>query len=49
MPQAKLMDVTAKDKKAAMKNPPVWAKYQEILDQAEGRAVKMEKLERWNS
>ena len=40
------MDLTAKDKEAGMKTPPVWDVYQRILDMAEGRAVEMDKLER---
>ena len=40
------MDVTTKDKKSGMANPPVWPKYQALLDSAQGQRVDMAKLER---
>ena len=40
------MDVTQKDKDAGAKDPAVWKVYQRLLNKAEGRHIKMEKLER---
>ena len=41
------MDLVNKDKNSGMESPPVWATYQHLLDQAEGRRVELTKLERW--
>lgn len=41
------MDLVNKDKNKGMSVPPVWGRYQEILDKSEGRHVEMSKLERF--
>ena len=41
------MDLVNKDKNAGMGAPPVWAQYQNIIDEAEGRRVEMNKIERF--
>ena len=41
------MDLVNKDKNAGMTAPPVWAQYQNIIDEAEGRRVEMNKIERF--
>ena len=43
-----VMDVTEKDKNAGMENPPVWDSFKKILSQAEGRTIKVQKVEREN-
>ena len=40
------MDLVNRDKNTGMKEPPVWAEYQGIIDQAEGRRCEMTKVER---
>ena len=40
------MDLVNRDKNTGMKEPPVWAEYQGIIDQAEGRRCEMTKIER---
>ena len=40
------MDLVNRDKNAGMEAPPVWAEYQGIIDQAEGRRCEMTKIER---
>ena len=40
------MDLVNRDKNTGMKEPPVWAEYQSIIDQAEGRRCEMTKIER---
>ena len=44
--QVCLMDLVNRDKNTGMKEPPVWAEYQGIIDQAEGRRCEMTKVER---
>ena len=40
------MDLVNRDKNSGMEAPPVWAEYQSIIDQAEGRRCEMTKIER---
>ena len=41
------MDLVNRDKNAGMTSPPVWSEYQYIINQAEGRSVEIDKLERF--
>ena len=45
--QVCLMDLVNRDKNSGMSAPPVWAQYQTIINQAEGRSVEMAKVERY--
>ena len=47
MCQVCLMDLVNRDKNSGMSAPPVWAQYQTIINQAEGRSVEMAKVERY--
>lgn len=42
-----LMDLVNKDKNSGMPVPPVWAKYQTMLDESEKRPVEVTKLDRF--
>ena len=41
------MQLTDKDQEAGMQDPPVWAKYQIIVNKSEGRRVEMDRIERF--